>query len=522
MTHDVVAILGIPVDNRTMDEAMEAIFSMVDAFGEDRRPRQVATVNVDFYVNTLAWSLDAVRHPELLDVLRRADLVTADGMPIVWVSRLLGAPLRERVAGADMVVRLAAEGEKRGTSLYFLGGKGDVAQLAAERLKQLYPRLRIAGVDAPFVYTEGEELLSFAEDDTPIIEKINQSKPDILLVAFGNPKQELWFARNRYRLNVPVTIGIGGTFEFIAGRVKRAPEVIQKAGLEWLYRVCQEPRRLWKRYFVGICKFGYMILPPLSLAMRDRRKRAEPQSDGGLSVQKIDSTPETTEGGFRLVRLPDRLDAGAAGVLSRDLTQICAPGTTVVLDFKDVLFADSSGLGAIIQVWRAAERNGAYLYLVGMTSRAHSLLTCNRLWDMVEGKVFPSARTLRAEIEKQGHAPSFYFVTEEQGDHLLVSLFGRLDAASYSRIDIAAVKSQWKGRTVIMDMGALTFIDSAGLRFFLQIERSLCAEEGQCRLAGMTRAVRQVFEITKLDHHFDIRPDVAAAKKELSSQEQEG
>jgi len=119
-----------------MDETVEHIFAMIDAYKEDNRPRQVATVNVDFVVNTLTWGLKHIRHPELLDILWRADLVSADGMPIVWTSKLLGTPLKGRVTGADLVPRLAEEAAKHGKSIYFLGGRGDVGKKAAELLKK--------------------------------------------------------------------------------------------------------------------------------------------------------------------------------------------------------------------------------------------------------------------------------------------------------------------------------------------------------------------------------------------------
>ncbi len=221
MDQETVIILGIPIDNLTLDSALETVFSMIDAYAQDSRPRLIATVNVDFVVNTLKWRLKSIRHPELLDILRRADLVTADGMPIVWTSKLLGAPLQERVTGADMVPALGREAAKRGKSLFLLGGKGDVGQRAADVLTKRDPDLKIAGVYAPFVHVEGEALDFTEQDDREIVERINRSGADILLIGFGNPKQEIWFERNRHRLNVPVTIGIGGTYEFIGELQKR-------------------------------------------------------------------------------------------------------------------------------------------------------------------------------------------------------------------------------------------------------------------------------------------------------------
>lgn len=138
MNSETVAILGIPIDNLTMDETVARIFSMIEDYRQDRRPRQVATVNVDFVVNTLTWQLGRIRHPELLDILQRADLVTADGMPVVVISRLLGSPLKGRVTGADLVPRLAKKAVQRGKSLFFLGGREVIARRAATVLQEQY------------------------------------------------------------------------------------------------------------------------------------------------------------------------------------------------------------------------------------------------------------------------------------------------------------------------------------------------------------------------------------------------
>jgi N-acetylglucosaminyldiphosphoundecaprenol N-acetyl-beta-D-mannosaminyltransferase len=212
MTRDTIVILGIPIDNLDMDETVERIFDLIEASRQDGRVRQVATVNVDFVVNTLTWRLSRSRHPELIDILRRADLVTPDGMPIIWTSRMLGTPLKERVTGADLVPRLAQAAARQGKSLYFLGGQGDVGQQAARKLQAQFPDLKVVGADSPFVRIEGEALTGEAVKDQEVVERINRSGADILLIGFGNPKQEVWFERNRSRLQVPVSIGIGGTY----------------------------------------------------------------------------------------------------------------------------------------------------------------------------------------------------------------------------------------------------------------------------------------------------------------------
>lgn len=261
MAGEHVIILGVPFDNLDINQAVDRVFELIDDYSLDNRPRLVATVNVDFLVNTHSWRLNRTRHPELLEILRNADLVTADGMPIVWASKLMGKRLKQRVPGSDLVPKIAEEAARRKKSIYFLGGSEGIAEKAAKILKSKFPDLIISGVFSPVVRVEGRELVWAERDDLPIVETINNSGPDILLIGFGNPKQELWFHRNQSRLNVPVSIGIGGTYEFIVGTVSRAPDWMQNSGLEWIYRLSQDPKRLFRRYFIDFFKYGSNIVP---------------------------------------------------------------------------------------------------------------------------------------------------------------------------------------------------------------------------------------------------------------------
>ena len=262
-------LFGIPVAKVTESEAVERVVALAR---EDRARRGraafVATLNVDFVCNAVrGWPFGG--NDELWGYLKRADLVTADGMPIVLLSKLLRNPLPERVTGADMVPDICRRFAEEGLSVYVLGGDKAVVEEAfaklagrgvpdpptAARPEAAPYRLRIAGIDDSFVKLD--------EDQPEIAERINTAKPDLLFVALGNPKQELWMGRNADRLDVSVMIGVGGTFNFITGKVKRAPRWVQRSGLEWIYRICHEPGRLWRRYAYGFVKFSWISLRAL-------------------------------------------------------------------------------------------------------------------------------------------------------------------------------------------------------------------------------------------------------------------
>ena len=242
----IVKLFGIPVAKVTEDEAVERII----AFAKDHNAQLVATLNVDFVANAVSgWPFGG--NDELWGYLKTADLVTADGMPIVLLSKLLRNPLPERVTGADMVPAICRRCVEEGLSVYVLGGDKDVVEAAFEKLREINGHeVRIAGIDPAFIKLD--------QDQPEIIDRINAAKPDVLFVALGNPKQELWMGRNRAKLDVGVMIGVGGTFNFIAGTVKRAPKWMQRCGLEWIYRILQEPGRLWRRYAYGLFKFTWL------------------------------------------------------------------------------------------------------------------------------------------------------------------------------------------------------------------------------------------------------------------------
>ena len=282
-------LFGIPVARVTETEAVERIVGMAKERGsgtghstdDERHPENassrhiakfIATLNVDFVANAVGgWPFGG--NDELWGYLKNADFVTADGMPIVLLSKLLGRPLPERVTGADMVPRICRRCAEEGMSVYVLGGDKEAVEEAFGKMgldghstadnRQSDVGCRMSNVKKPLLVGIDPAFVKLGEEQPEIVERINAAKPDILFVALGNPKQELWMGRNAEKLGVGAMIGIGGTFNFLAGRVRRAPKWMQKSGLEWIYRIIQEPGRLWRRYAYGLVKFGWLSVRSL-------------------------------------------------------------------------------------------------------------------------------------------------------------------------------------------------------------------------------------------------------------------
>jgi N-acetylglucosaminyldiphosphoundecaprenol N-acetyl-beta-D-mannosaminyltransferase len=241
--HDRVDVLGIQVSVTDMDDTVETFDRWISA-GE----RHLVCVSD---MNAL---LHARSDEQLTAVYNRSGLTLADGMPLVWAGRRAGFDKMSRVCGPDLLERVMAEAAARGWSQYFYGGADGVAEQLRDTFVRRHPRLRVAGVCSPpyRALTEAE--------DAAIVDRINEAGPDIVWVGLGAPKQERWMAEHRDRLDAAILIGVGAAFDFHTGRLDRAPAWMQRSGLEWSYRLAKEPRRLWRRYLLGIPRFGLAIL----------------------------------------------------------------------------------------------------------------------------------------------------------------------------------------------------------------------------------------------------------------------
>ncbi|MEZ6087025.1 MAG: WecB/TagA/CpsF family glycosyltransferase [Pirellulaceae bacterium] len=228
---EAVTVWGVPFSRLTLGQTLQHVERLIQ-HGE---PGYFITANLNYNMLTS-------QHSQLRRVNDEASFIVCDGMPMVWRSRWTGRPLPERVAGSELIYALSKWAAHKGHRIYFLGGAPGVAQAAADKLKSRYPGLQVAGVYSPPFreLTEGEQ--------SAMLDQIRNSRPDIVYIAFGQPKGELWMSEHFREINAPVCVQIGASFDFVAGGVARAPVWIQKIGLEWFYRLCQEPRRLTGRY----------------------------------------------------------------------------------------------------------------------------------------------------------------------------------------------------------------------------------------------------------------------------------
>ncbi|MET0326660.1 MAG: WecB/TagA/CpsF family glycosyltransferase [Ilumatobacteraceae bacterium] len=330
--------MGVPIDDVTIDEAVDRIAAMVEVGRSTGRVHQVVTVNVDFVVN-------AHRDGVVLDILQRSDLSIADGMPLVWASRVIGSPVRERTTGVDLVPAIVERAAADGLRVVFFGGAPTVAARAADILRTRAPEAQITTIDAPLVGADGSMEDGVA---TELVQAIRDARPDVVCVALGNPKQERWIRRFGATVGAPVLIGIGGSLDFITGSTRRAPPWMQRAGLEWMHRAVSEPRRLIRRYARDIRVF----LPGVAAqAWRGRRREAA-----------VVPSLERAAGGSAVLRVLGPVPRARPGAA---LTAALSAGDGLTFDVSNVDRFDNVTVSALVGMARQLRRVGGDVTVVG-------------------------------------------------------------------------------------------------------------------------------------------------------------
>jgi len=431
-----IVLLGIPFHDLTMSETLNWIGHLI----EEGEPSYIVTANLDFAAQA---STDA----ELHRIFVEAELVLCDGTPLLWASKLTSHPLRERVAGSDLIPKLAARAASSGWRLFLLGGDPISLKTAGENLRRDNPGLIIADSYSP-PFAPLHEL-----DNAGITERIKAAAPDILLVAFGCPKQEKWIYHHYRDLGVPCSIGVGATVDFLAGKVRRAPPWIAGLGLEWVFRLVQEPQRLASRYYKDIIFLFTQLLKERKGALISV---IQGKSDSTKSVIYADEV--------EVIHWSGPLIVGTVGQL-----KLPSFDNPFIVDISKVTLLDSRGLGHLLQTLRRAWKNGQVGCYASPSNKVRSILEMTRL-----DRVIPTAhnmdtalKILNRELQGNTHPP----VLDEDRSSMLLQMPQHTSAETTADCQSELLK-EWHNhpglRTLQLDFGNTQRIDSAGLGFVVR------------------------------------------------------
>jgi len=454
----IVMLLGVPFHDVTMMETLDFIDCLIAA----RKPSYLATANVDF-------AAQASRDVELQRILFDAELVLCDGTPLIWVSRWLDAPLRERVAGSDLLPHLFDHAAQKGHRIFFLGATDEVLAEATARALANHPGLIMAGAYAP----PFSKLLDM--DDAEILRRLHEARPDILLVAFGCPKQEKWIYRNYLKTEVPCAIGVG---------------------LEWIFRLLQEPRRLFNRYVLDL---GFFVLAVTKQKFVQRFRRA----DADALPPSVDAAEFKS---FSYLSWSGRVDAQAASSGAVLLPPLDSAKAGVLLDLSAVTFLDSIGLGLIIKLYKATEAAGGKLVLFRPAAGVLQVLRVLKI-----DRLIPIAND-RAEARKildmHDHSQLGEFHYEPGEKSLRWRVSGDVTAQTVPALQ-ALILEEWafvpEATTLLLDLSQVSFMDSSGLGFLLKcLKLAHKRPGGTCRIAQASPNVLNVIQLARMGSHFGL------------------
>lgn len=461
-------LLGLPFHDLTLSETLD--YCSHAMAGEV--PRYLVTANVDF-------TTQAYEDVDLKKIVFFADRVVCDGMPLVWLSRLLGHPLRERVAGSDMVPMLLEICGRLGHSVYFLGSDLETLKEAKEIAEQRYPGLKVAGMDSPPMGAVVEW------DNEGLCERMRASGAKLLLACLGCPKQERWIFAHHQDTGIPLSIGVGASLDFITGKQKRAPKWMQKSGLEWFWRMSSSPKRLVSRYRKDL---GFLITASIRQGLSQWRRSSLADSvveiptavsDGG-SACRIAWAGELRQGDWAGAPVPDSIDA------------------PVLLDASRVTFMDSSGLGRLAGLVR------------GCRSAVQPLLVVNPSPAFTKAVQAAQMVTLFTTVESEAKALEMLPERGEQdvihaaGDDgvLWVPFKGPLDAVYHEEmvsILEVAMSNQQDAMSLVVDLRSVTFIDSRAVGGLIRAWKMMRSRGGDLFLAGANSTVSEIISLLRLD-----------------------
>jgi len=462
-------LLGLPFHDLTLAQTLDYC---ADAM-MDGQCRYLVTANVDF-------TAQAYEDPDLRKIVYFADRVVCDGMPLVWLSRVFGHALRERVAGSDMVPKLLEICGKAGHGVYFFGSDLATLQEAKGIVEERYPGLRVVGIDSPPMGAVIEW------DNEALCAKMRASGAKLLLVCLGCPKQERWIYAHAKETGIPLSIGVGASLDFITGKQKRAPQWMQKTGLEWFWRMANSPKRLASRYFKD---FVFLVSAALRQARAQRRRKT-------LCESACDLPPRVAVGDPAVIRLEWR-----GAVIYDNLEGSPIPeviDSPVLLDACRLVFMDSSGLGRLCKLVRACHEANQPLVVVnpaGVFTMYVETMGMKALFPMVADE--DAAMAWLTERQASGGSSRV-----ADNGALWVSFNRSLDAAYHEEM-MTVLESAISGavgrRVLVVDLKDVGFIDSRAVGGLLRALILMTAKGGAMFLSGASPVVREIIALLRLD-----------------------
>ena len=397
----------------------------------------------------------------------------------------------ERVTGSDLTPALLAVAAEKDYSVFFLGGRPDIGEKAMENIRRTHPSLKKLHYYSP----PNQPVLEM--DHATINQKIKDVAPDMLFVSFGCPKQEKWIAMNYLKTGVPMAVGVGATIDFLAGAVKRAPSWMGRCGLEWLYRMTREPKRLFKRYVMGIL-FFLIYIPRQILGLSTLAPARRPSRTSASSDTISEPSPEIV---WSEHTIPERFDAAAVASQEWDLDAELA--ARILLNGSNVSFIDSTGIGKLIQLSKRLRKESRKLIILSPSDALNRALNLMQLTELFTyAKDIDEARTTFERLE--AHSTGQHRIASRTTD-TKIEWQGEITAQTAERLwtEIERTLSEdvLQPDNLTVQMREVTFVDSTGVGLMVKLKKRVTKNGGRVTFSELPPAVKNVLQHTNMTEY---------------------
>lgn len=496
MDQDKIILLGIPISCETLEEIAQKVAAILDQRGSHSKPFFLSFVNADFIANVNSWTMYHSYHPELRKILRNTDILSIGDKPLTWLSNLYGYSSKE-ITGEEILILLAKHLSQGGKSVYLLGGQKEVTELAKQKLEKQFPYLHIVGVSSPFILTKGERLEEALERDLLIVEAINQSKPDVLFIQFGHPKQEIWFQRIRAQLAVPVVVGIGGAFGKFVGTKESTSEWAEEKNVDWLGTLSKLPFKLWARYTVDFLKLLVLIIPNFIYHHLNHllTKISHVFEKDNLNQFKATNSLFLSEKtAISVIPLPVVIDQDSAHELKKRF-QEGADQNVLILDFSKTRHLDLVGLGAIFQLYQETKKN-KNLYFFNIHPDTRLLFSMHGIWDCL---AINSCRDTSEILQRlRFDDDQLFFAIQQKNNHVTISFFGELTTNHDFEKLLNQLQPILQEKDCQIDLTYCNGIENRGFPFLLRLKEAQKKNGKKLDIIGANSKVKHQFKLVKL------------------------
>ncbi|PJD96273.1 MAG: hypothetical protein CK425_06175 [Parachlamydia sp.] len=486
-----LVVLGIPINDFTQDEAIQAILKVLNSTAGHKNVHYVSFVGIEEIMNIWGWSQSTIENREFLSVLLKATYVIPTNEALVWISKMLDDPLQPAIQESDFFHKLCERLAAENKSLFFLGNNDTEFRQLVAQTKRNFPKLRILGSETPRIALEGQDLLNMDDLDALLIEELNDLAPDVLWVSLGSPKQEIWFKRVKRRLKIP--LAIGASFRFA--------ETLHPTFFE---RSCHFFKKIKSFFKLCVLSLPLILMQNWSrLIYAKDISRAETVKDPLLFLSEAHS--------FVVFPLPKVLNQQTCDQIAWHLKD-AFEHPRLIFDFREVKYIDLHGLSFLLHTMTRIWKEKKEIYAWGLSNYLKYLLKLHRLWFLLDPYFFHSPQDfIRSFAGKDGKREHFYLSIQQKRAHMIVSFFGFLG----NQINYASYLDSWipmvEDKGCVLDFTYCLAVDNRAFGFLLRIKEYLQQHGKSLKICGVNKNLEKEFAQAGVNQYVKFYPNLESA-----------